>query len=146
MPLAIDESIVVAASPEAVWRLLEDPSTWSTWWPACVEARTVDRRLIRDGSSLELALRPSFLTLRFRAGVEAATPGRHLIWVGRGGGVTARHAFYLSRRPDGTQVRQHETFTGPGLAVMRLCGQVAATRRMIRESLTGLKRLAERAL
>ena len=58
MALVVDESIAVAAPPETVWRLLEDPTTWTAWWPACVEARTADRRLIRDGSVLELALRP----------------------------------------------------------------------------------------
>lgn len=146
MALVVDESIAVAAPPESVWRLLEDPTTWTAWWPACVEARTADRRLIRDGSVLELALRPSWLTLRFRPRVEAATPGRHLIWVGRSAGVTGRHAFYLDRRPDGTLVRQHESFHGPGVLVLRLFGQAAATRRMFRESLKGLKRLAEAAL
>ncbi len=146
MPLVIDESIAIAAPPEAVWRLLEDPASWKAWWPACVEARTVDRRAIRDGSVLELALRPSWMTLKFKPRVEAATPGKHLIWVGQGGGVTGRHAFYLDRRPDGTLVRQQETFSGPGVLVMRLLGQVEATRRMFRDNLKGLKRLAERAL
>ena len=95
---------------------------------------------------LELALRPSWLTLHFHPTVEAATPGKHLIWVGKGGGVTGRHAFYLDRRPEGTQVREHETFSGPGVLVMRLLGQAEATRRMFRQNLKGLKRLAEGAL
>lgn len=146
MPLEIEESIAVAAPPEAVWRLLEDPTTWKTWWTACREASTADRRPLHDGSQLELVLRPSWLTLRFRPRVQAATPPRYLLWIGTGGGVTGRHAWYLDRRPEGTLVRQQEVFSGPGVLAMRLLGQAAATRRMFHESLRGLKRLAERAL
>ena len=77
--------------------------------------------------------------------VEAATPQRALIWVGRGGGLVGRHAFYLDAKPNGTFVRQHETFTGAGVLLFRLLRLDVATRRMFQRNLRGLKRIAERA-
>lgn len=144
MARTIEESILVGAPPEAIWKLLENPWTWPQWWPACHDARTLDRRPIHDGSQLALTLKPSWLTLSFRPKVEVAQPGRALIWVGQGGGVTGRHAFYLEPRSNGTQVRQREDFSGPLVPVMMVLGQLAATRRMFRDNLKGLKRFAER--
>ncbi len=146
MALEIAESIQVATPPEAVWKLLADPYTWPTWWPGCRDAAAQDRKTLRDGSQLKLALRLGWITLPLVARVELATPGRALIWVGRGAGVTGRHAFYLDAKPNGTLVRQHEAFSGPGVLVFRLLRLDAATRRMFRANLKGLKRAAERAL
>ena len=146
MAFAVDESIAVATPPERIWRLLEEPATWSAWWPDCHEARSADRRALHDGSRFELTLRPSWMTLHFHGVVEAATPARHLHWEARAPGVVVRHAFYLERRPDGAQIRLQVTLGGPGSLALRLLGQKAALQRSLRESLKGAKRLAERAL
>lgn len=146
MAFAVDESIAVATPPEQIWRLLEEPATWSTWWPACREARTADRRALHDGSRFELTLRPSWMTLRFHSLVGAATPARYLHWEGHAPGVVVRHSYYLERRPDGAQVRLQVTLGGPGALALRLLGQTSALQRSLRESLKGAKRLAERAL
>lgn len=146
MALTIEESGLIAAPPAAVWRLLADPTTWRLWWRACLEAETKDRKALRDGSELVLVLKPSWLTLRFRPRVEVAQPERALIWVGTGGGVTGRHAFYLDTVPNGTRVRQREDFTGWGVPLLGLLGMTSATRRMFRDNLRGLKQLAERSV
>ena len=146
MALVVDDSIAVAAPPERIWRLLEDPATWATWWPACHEARTADRRPLHDGSRFELTLRPSWMTLHLHGQVGAATPARYLHWEARTLGLVARHAFYLDRRPDGTQLRQQVTLAGPGAFVLRALGQATAWTQMLRDNLKGAKRLAERAL
>lgn len=144
MPYTLEETALVAAPAEAVWKYLGNPWSWSQWWPACREARTADRKPLREGGRLHLVLRPSFLTLTFAPVVEVLQPGRALIWAGTGGGVTGRHAFFLEARAGGTFVRQREDFSGPGVALFLLLGQAGATRRMFRENLKGLKRFAER--
>lgn len=144
MALTIEESVTVAAPPEAVWKLLENPWSWPQWWPACRDARTADRRPLREGGKLRLTLKPSFLSFTFEPVVEVARPGRALIWKGTGGGVSGRHAFYLEARPNGTKVTQREEFEGPLLPLFVLLGQARATRRMFRDNLKGLKRFAER--
>lgn len=143
--LRIEESIQIAAPPEIVWKFLADPRSWQHWWPGCREAETRDRKTLHDGSQLALALHLGWLTLRFSARVEAATPLRALLWVAKGGGVTGRHAFHLDAKPNGTFVRQHESFTGVGVLFFRLARFDAASRRMFQQNLRGLKRIAERA-
>jgi hypothetical protein len=144
-PLQIEETIQIATSPEIVWRLLADPRTWQHWWPGCRSAETRDRKTLHDGSQLDLALHLGWLTVQFTARIEAATPQRALIWVGRGSGVTGRHAFYLDARPNGTFVRQQESWSGAGLLFFRLARFDAASRRMFQQNLRGLKKLAERS-
>jgi uncharacterized protein YndB with AHSA1/START domain len=144
VPYTIEETILVAAPPEAVWKYLENPWSWPQWWPACREARTGDRKPLREGGRLRLVLKPSLLTFTFEPLVNVVQPGRALIWTGTGAGVTGRHAFFLEARPNGTLVRQREDFSGPGLALFLLLAQVPVTRRMFQRNLRGLKRFAER--
>lgn len=144
-PLQIEETILIAAPPEVVWKFLADPRSWQHWWPGCRSAESRDRKTLHDGSSIRLALRLGWVNLTFSVEVEAATPPKTLLWVGRGGGVTGRHAFYLEPRPNGTFVRQQERFAGPGVALFRLAGFHRASRRMFQQNLKGLKRAAERS-
>jgi len=146
MALTIEETVLVGAPPEVVWRLLADTTTWRVWWPACLEVAARDRRPLHDGSELDLLLKPGWLALRFRPKVLAVTENRALIWQGPGGGVTGRHAFYLEAKPAGTFVRQREDFEGLALPLFRLLGFPAATRKMFKENLRGLKKLAERSV
>lgn len=141
----IAETLQIAAPPETVWRFLSDPHTWQHWWPGCRDAETRDRKTLHDGSLLKLAVRLGWLTLKLEARVEAATAPRTLLWVGTGSGVAGRHAFYLDARPNGTFIRQQESFSGPGVLFLRLARLDRAARRMMQQNLRGLKRVAERA-
>ena len=145
MSLEIEETIHIGAPPESVWKFLVDLHSWQHWWPGCREAETKDRKPLHDGSPFVLAVRLGWLTIKFNARVEAASAPRSLLWVATGGGVTGRHAFYLDAKPNGTFVRQKESFTGPGLLFFRLARFDAASRRRFRQNLRGLKRIAERS-
>ena len=142
--LTIEETILVAAPPESVWKLLTDLHTWRLWWPNCLEAETRDKKTLHDGSEFMMRLRLGWLNTRFRPRVNAATAPKHLVWTGRGAGVTGLHVFFLDPKPNGTFVRQIENFDGPGLLLFRLLRFDHATRRMFKANLRGLKRLAER--
>ncbi len=143
--LQIEETIHIAAPPEVVWKFLVDPRSWQHWWPGCRDAETRDRKTLHDGSSFVLAVHLGWLTLRFNAQVEAATAPRALIWTASGAGVTGRHAFYLDAKPNGTFVREQESFSGAGVLLFRLLRFDAASRRMFQQNLRGLKRIAERS-
>ena len=101
MALLIEESIRVGAAPETIWKFLSEPQSWRYWWPNCRLAETADRRPLRDGSQLELVLELGLFPITFRPTVEVAQPNRALLWVGRGFGVTGRHAFYLEQKSNG---------------------------------------------
>jgi uncharacterized protein YndB with AHSA1/START domain len=144
MPLAIEETTLVGAPPEAIWRLLEDSYHWNLWWREVLESEPLDRKPLHDGSRLRLLVQPSWIPIRYRPVVEVATPNRALIWSAPGGGMTTRHAFYLEPKPNGTLVRQRQDLSGWGLLPFRLLRLHHATRRMLHDNLRGLKKLAER--
>jgi len=146
MALTLEDTTLVGASPEAIWKLATDPTCWRYWWPGCLEAEAGDRKPLHDGSQLRLVVKPSWIAIRYRARVEISTPPRALIWSARGGGLAVRHHLYLDAKPSGTLVRHREDFAGWGLAPFRLLRLDVATRRMSREALKGLKKLAERTL
>ena len=146
MPLLIEESIRIGAAPETIWKFLSEPQSWRFWWPNCRLAETKDRRPLRDGSQLELVLELGLFPITFRPTVEVAQPNRALLWVGRGMGVTSRHAFYLEPKPNGTEVRQRETFEGWGVPLFRLLRLQHATATMFKQNLRGLRKMAERSL
>lgn len=145
-PVHFEESILVAAPAPFVWRLLADSTTWRTWWTHSLDARTADRKPLADGSQLTLLLRPSWAPLRFRARVEAATADRFLLWASQGAGLRVQHAWHLEARAGGTFVRQQLTLAGPGLWLLYGLGQVGPLRRMLRDNLRGMKKLAERMI
>ena len=103
------------------------------------------RKVLHDGSLLTFALHLGWMTVRFSARVEVATPARTLLWVASGAGVTGRHAFHLDAKPNGTFVRQHESFSGPGVLFFRLARFDVASGQMFQQNLKGLKRMAERS-
>ena len=146
MPLLIEESIRIGAAPETIWKFLSEPQSWRFWWPNCRLAETMDRRPLRDGSQLELVLELGLFPITFRPTVEVAQPNRALLWVGRGLGVTSRHAFYLEPKPNGTEVRQRETIEGWGVPLFRLLRLQHATAVMFKQNLRGLRKMAERSL
>ena len=100
--LQIDESIHIAAAPEIVWKFLADPRSWQHWWPGCRHAETRDRKPLHDGSILNLGLHLGWLTLRFSARIEAATPQKSLIWAGTGGGLTGATSSNSAQKPNVT--------------------------------------------
>jgi carbon monoxide dehydrogenase subunit G len=146
LSLAIEESIVVGARPEAVWRLISDPVSWRFWWPKCRSAETVDRKPLREGSELVLVLELGLLPINWHAKVEVMQPNRALMLDGHGFGVRGRHAFYLEEKRNGTQVREREAFEGWGLIPFQLLGLAHGTSVMFKENLKGLRKMAERSL
>ena len=143
--LTIEESILIAAPPESIWKLLVDLHSWRLWWPNCLEAETRDRKTLHDGSEFLLRLKLGWLKTKFKPRVNAATAPKLLVWTGRGAGLTGLHSFHLDPKPNGTFVRQIENFDGPGLLLFRLLRLDRATREMFQKNLRGLKRMAERA-
>jgi carbon monoxide dehydrogenase subunit G len=141
--LQIEETIHIAAPPEAAWKLLADPRGWRLWWPGCLEAETADKKTLHDGSKLRLRLKLGWLPTRLDARIEAATPPKILVWTAKGG-LAERHAFYLEARPNGTFVREQQNLAGALLPLFRLLRLDRATRRMFQANLRGLKYLAER--
>lgn len=145
MPLLVEESTRVSASPEAVWKLLSEPKSWHVWWPGVRHAESSDRRPLHDGSTFAVTIQLGPFPVTLRPTVEVAQPNRALLWVSRSLGVERRHAFYIETGTSTTAVRQRCTFQGAGMPLFRLLDFHQAYSEMFRKSLSGLRKLAERS-
>lgn len=145
MALKLEASKFVAAAPATVWQLLDRPTTWKAWWEDCVEAIAVDRKGLREGSQIELVLKPGYRRVSFQPTVELYTENRILGLAQKDSLVDARLTFYVQEdRDGGTHVRCHLSFGGPYAILVRLLRQGDLVRISHDRILRGLKRMAER--
>jgi uncharacterized protein YndB with AHSA1/START domain len=144
MGLEIDVQKNIDAAPATVWELLEKPPTWSTWWTECDHALAQDRRGLREGSQIELVLRPDRRPTTLMPVVELYTEEKTLSLTHRSSMVQATATFYLSSHRHGTRVRVQAVFEGLGILLLRLSGRGGVPLHTLDSALRGLKRVAER--
>ena len=113
MATEISTTTDISASPERVWAVLSDLSTWPSWHPAI----TAFTGTAAAGERLRFTARSpeggGAFTLTPR--VLAAEPARLLRWRGHflvPGLFDATHEFMLEPTRGGTQVTQRERFSG----------------------------------
>ncbi len=145
MALKLEITRNISAAPETVWQLLDRPTSWKAWWEDCVEAIALDRKGLKEGSRLELVLRPSYRRLSFFPVVDLFTENKTLCLIYKTIFVDASLTFYLQVDRDGsTQLRSQLSFGGPYAMILRLFGQGDLIRLSHDRCIRGLKRMAER--
>ena len=112
MALHLATKIDIDASPESVWALLSDLSSYPNWNPFIREASGT----LAAGERLDLELQPARgRAMRFRPTVLAAEPNRELRWRGRlvaPGVFDGEHRFAIERTASGSRLVHEERFTG----------------------------------
>lgn len=144
MGIDVDLSTNVRADPEVIWGMLEDPSSWKTWWRGCIEARSLDDRTLREGSEIEIVLQPKLQKFTFRPVVDLLTENRSLSLTHRSPLVQTTTAWYLVEKPDRTQVSVQSVFNGILPFFMSVMQQRSAVQLALKGNLQGLRRVAER--
>lgn len=144
MGFECEQSVNVATEREVVWRLLIDPTTWKAWWSDCIDASAVDRRMLHEGSRIELVLQPKQLKHTFFPEVDLTSEGKSLSLTHRSAFVQWTVRWYLQELESGTRVTAHGAFTGLSTVLTRFFHQDDTVRFTLQSNLRGLKRLAER--
>ncbi len=144
--MGIDAEITtgIRADPDIVWGLLVDPSSWSSWWRSCVAAHSIDSRDLREGSEIELVLKPKLQKVTFRPVVDLLTDYRTLSLTHRSFFVQTTTAWYLAEKPDRTQVTVQSVFNGILPFLMSIAQQRSTVHLTLKTNLQGLRRAAER--
>lgn len=140
----IDISRTIVAPIDTVWELVEKPVTWKSWWPECENAQILDRGALREGSSIEVTLKPDYRKYDFRPTVDLFTMGKTLSLTHRSWAVRATVSFYLSEKSSGTHVRLQAVVEGLGMLIAGFTGRGALPQQVFDSALRGLKRTAER--
>jgi hypothetical protein len=144
MAREIDISRSILAPADTVWELLEKPVTWKSWWPECENARILDRGALREGSTIEVTLKPDYRKYDFRPTVDLFTMGKTLSLTHRSWSMGVTACFYLSEKKGGTLVRLQAVAEGLGMLFLTLTGRGALPHQTFDSGLRGLKRVAER--
>lgn len=139
----IDLSRNIQAPVEVVWELLEKPVTWKSWWKECEEARIVDRGALREGSAIEMTLRPDRRRLTLNPTVDLFTFGKTLRLTHRSPGLRTTAAFYVSEKQHGAHVRVQAVAEGLSILFLGLLGNGSLPLQVLDSALRGLKRTAE---
>ena len=105
-PATAEGQIQIAASPDTVWSVLSDLSTWPSWNS---EVNSI---------SFDGPLEPG-ATFRWKSGSASLTSTlqvvdrpREIGWTGTTMGIKAVHIFNLEARDDGTRASSSESFRG----------------------------------
>ncbi len=146
MGIDAELSTGIRADPDIVWGLLEDPTGWSTWWRACVAARTADGNHLREGSEIELVLQPKRQKITLRPVVDLLTENRSLSLTHRTLFVQTTTAWYLAEKPDRTQVDVQTVFNGLLPFLMSIMQQRSTVQLCLKTNLQGMRRAAERIM
>lgn len=134
----------VFAERETIWELLGDASTWSSWWPDCVIAKTHDGKTLREGSQLELVLRPRHMKLTLRPEVSLCTEHKTLSLVHQSAGIHSMCSWQLTDLADGVRIDAQVVFNGLFPFLVTIAQQSSVVRFSLANNLKGLKRASER--
>ena len=112
--LSARKSLMILASPEAVWQVHTDVNGWSQWQRSIFTART--RGPLAVGSSFQwksggLAIASTVLALE---------PPRRISWSGRSLGTDAVHTWTLQAKDGATLVTTEESMAGWLVSLLRL--------------------------
>ncbi len=144
MGIEVEQTKIIRADPEVVWDFLERPETWKSWWPDCVEARVTDDGTLREGSRLELVVRPVRLALTLNPIVDLFTERKTLSLTHRSTFIQSTAAWYLHEKPDATHVKAELVFNGLFPFFITIAQRSGTVRASLKRNLLGLKRASER--
>lgn len=110
-PTHTSRKITIDASPETVWSVLTDFSSYPSWNPVITQIGGTPE----VGETLEFTTTQGGGEMDFRPTVLAADPGQELRWKGyflMPGLADGEHSFTLTPDGESTVLTQEESFTG----------------------------------
>ncbi len=144
MGIELNLSKLILASPEVVWSLLGNPVSWPKWWRDCEAVQYKEGRAPREGTQLEMVLKPGQSAGSYFPVIDLYTEERTLSMTHRGGFSQGTCVWYLNKKPKGTEVRLQLVYEGPGSFFVRLTGRSMLVRLTFENQLKDLKKIAER--
>jgi len=107
----------IAASAQAVWKVLLDVERWPEWTPTMRSVKCLDPGGMRPGAEVRVT-QPRLGTAVWT--VTDLEPGRSFAWIRRSPGVTTRADHVVTEGPDGTRVALGIEHSGPLAGLARL--------------------------
>ena len=144
MGIELNLSKLILASPDVVWSLLGNPVSWPKWWRDCEAVQYQEGRVPREGTKLEVVVKPGQSVGNYFPVIDLYTEERTLSMTHRGGLSQGTCVWYLNKKPKGTEVRLQLVYEGLGSFIVRLTGRSVLVRLTFENQLKDLKKIAER--
>lgn len=146
MAVVVERTVNVASTPETIWGLLVNASTWKSWWDDCVVATAKDHRALHEGSEIELVLQPKHRKITFQPIVDMMSEGKTLSLTQHAALMQGTVVWQLAEGPMGARVSLRGVFTGFQIWLMGLASQNDIFQFSLYSNLRGLKKMAERMI
>ena len=143
MALVAETASPAAADPAVVWDLLTDLRTWSRWWPDCLSAENLDRHALREGSRIELVVRPARTKLDLHPVVDLLIQGRTLSITHRNAWLQGTIAWTIDPHPTGVRIGGRGVFRGLMTLGNPWLHHESAWQTSLARAVRGLKRASE---
>jgi hypothetical protein len=144
MGIEAEVSRKIFADSDAIWELLSDLEAWPTWWVDCVIARTMDSRTLREGSTLEVLVKPRAVSLTLNPVVDLFTERKLLSLTHRSAFIHSTATWQLVEKNDAVTVTASIVFNGLLPFLITIAQQSSVVRFSLNNNLKGLKKAAEK--
>lgn len=144
MGIEAEVSRKIFADSDAIWELLGDPPAWPTWWLDCVSAKTLDSRTLREGSALEVLVKPRTMSLTLNPVVDLYTERKLLSLTHRSTFIHTTATWQLLEKKDSVLVTANIVFNGLLPFLITISQQSSVVRFSLNNNLKGLKKAAEK--
>jgi carbon monoxide dehydrogenase subunit G len=135
-----EQTIEIAAPPDAVWRVLADVERWPEWTPSMRSVKLEGGRPLSVGARAKLAVAGALISTTWE--VTSLGAGRSFIWESAQPGMRTIAGHYIERTDAGSRVRLTIDMSG-ALATLMSPYLVRVTRRNVSQEAEGLKRRSE---
>lgn len=141
--MVIEESIVIHADIDTIWKTFTDLACWADWNNVARDVMSDSGRLT-EGERFTFCIRPFSVPITLKPRIEAVVPAQRIVWTGSKFGIFSRHEFLFQQRTNGVLVTSREVLRGLRL----LFGGHAFTKGLVRKlniaMLKDLKNACER--
>jgi hypothetical protein len=139
--MVIEETVLINAGIERVWKTFTDLTCWSDWNRTARDIVSESGKM-EQGRPFRFCLRPFVVPVRIDPVIDEIVPYDRVVWSGRKYGIASRHEFLFQQEADGVLVTSREKLIGLPLVM----GGRAFTERLVRElTVSMLKELKEAA-
>jgi hypothetical protein len=109
--MVIQESILIDAKMDIVWKTFTDLTCWKDWNTVMRDVSSNEKRL-SCGGEISCCFRPFLLPIDVTVRVEEVILYERVVWSTQKKGFSARNEFSFQDQERGVLVTSRETFTG----------------------------------
>jgi len=140
--MVIEESILINAPVDAVWKHFTDLTCWVNW-NSILRDVTTEHDSIQKGGTFSCSIRPFVFPVSFESFIEEVVPYERVVWSGSKYGIFARHEFFFRGVEGQVQVISREEFKGITIENMKFIFPAGRIRELTKSMMKDLKKAAE---